>query len=278
MIVNGIDYCIIYLLTNMINGMIYFGQTWDDVVEGRMGKNGEKYITSPNIYNAIQEHKPENFQYTIMTLCRTQSLANELEDQFIEINHSRDPAIGYNIKGGGSPGKHHESTKVKISNTLKANIAQMTPEEIAKRAEPIAKWWLGKERGPQTEEHRAQVIQTLQPGSFIGHRHTDEAKAAMSAKNTGRQLDPEMVKARALKRRMPSTKEQDIIIAYQAGKTIEKIEDDFDTGRSSIYRILDRNNIPRSNNFTRWAGKTHSPETKTKMSESRKEIWAKRSG
>jgi transposase len=75
------------------------------------------------------------------------------------------------------------------------------------------------------------------------------------------------------KRRMPLERELSIIQAYQDGKTINEIEDLFETGRSSIYRILDRNDIPRSNNFTRWTGKTHSPETRTKMSVARKTYW-----
>ena len=71
---------------------------------------------------------------------------------------------------------------------------------------------------------------------------------------------------------MPLEKERAIIQAYQKGINISDIEKEFETGRSSIYRILNRNNIPRSNNFTKWTGKKHSEDTKNKMSEIKKRI------
>jgi NUMOD3 motif len=267
----------------MIDGMIYIGQTLEERVEDRMGKNGAKYFTSPNIYAAIQKDRPENFQYTTLTFCQGIINANMFEDQYMELYHSKDPEIGYNIKSAGSHGKHHEATKVKISETLKAQMAQMTPEEIAAKAAPISTYWLGKERGPHTDEWKEENSTRMKDWHannehpMLGHHHTEEAKAKMSEANIGHKDTPETTAKRSLVRKTKTEKEQAVIAAYQNGDTINAIVKDLNIGQGTIYRILKRNNISLSNNFTRWTGKTHSPETKQKMSESRKAIWTKNS-
>lgn len=124
-------------------------------------------------------------------------------------------------------------------------------------------------------EQRAKYSVPMQ-----GKPHTPESKAKISAALTGRVRNPApitkpvVIVQSSAKRRMPSDREQAIAQAYLDGKTIKEIEQTYATGRSSIYRILDRNNIQRSNNFSRWEGKSHSEDTKQQMSSARSLYWA----
>jgi hypothetical protein len=117
---------------------------------------------------------------------------------------------------------------------------------------------------------------------MAGKHHTDEAKAKIS--NASKELwendrssQLEAVRRGAATRKMkqmPPEREQAIIQAYLSGKIISEIEAELNTGRSSIYRILDRNNISRERDLSIICkGKKHSEESKKKMSEARKEYW-----
>lgn len=266
--------CTIYLLTNKVNNKIYVGQTWLPLHK-RMGRNGSNYKNSIYLYAAIQKHGSNNFEYEVLASCEDQDVADKLEYEFINQYDSRNPEIGYNLKEGGSAGRHSEETIKKISQNsarfwLDKNLSEETKQKLSESMS-------GRTLAP---EHREQVIKTLIPGSFVGHEHSDEAltKISDASKNMWEsgKMTPESIAKSAKSRRMSSEREQAIIQAYQSGKNISDIEELFETGRSSIYRILDRNNIPRSNNFSKFAGKTHSEETIQKMSDARKDYWNKK--
>ncbi len=106
------SYCMIYLLTNRINNKVYIGQSWYEL-NIRMGKNGSNYKNSVYLYSAISKYGVENFIYTILEKTFDQIEANRLEEEYIVKYDSRNHIVGYNIKGGGSLGKHSEETKQK---------------------------------------------------------------------------------------------------------------------------------------------------------------------
>jgi group I intron endonuclease len=274
---NG-NICTIYLLTNTVNSKVYIGQTWL-TLNKRMGKNGTNYKNSIYLYSAIQKYGSDKFQYEILAQCSDQKTADYLEDYYINQYDSRNHDIGYNIKEGGSVGKHSEETIDKISKTLKAQAAEWTPEERVKRTEQISCWWEGKERGPHTEEWKDNNSKMMiDRHATMGHpmqgqHHSTEAKSKISQASRGRKISPESAAQGAQKRKMPAEKEKNILQAYQEGMIIDEIEKTFQTKRSSIYRLLERNNIPLLNNFKKWTGRQHSEETKQKMSMARKEYW-----
>ena len=244
------DVCSIYLLTNSANGKIYVGQTWLPL-HIRMGKEGSNYKNSLYLYNAIQKYGADKFKYETLAQCRDQTSADYLEEYFIDKYDSRNQEIGYNLKHGGSAGKHSDETIAKISNTLKAQAALWSPEELARRSAPISGYWEGKQRGPHTDEWKENNSQfmierhKIDGHPMLGKHQTDEAKTKISTALKGRVLSPEAVKKSAEARKMPIERELAIVQAYQNGDIISKIETDFQTGRSSIYRILDRNNVAR---------------------------------
>lgn len=273
--------CTIYLLTNLVNKKIYVGQTWGPL-ERRMGKDGVKYSNSVYLYNAIQKHGVENFQYQVLEECLDQQQADQREQYWIDFYDSKNTEIGYNLKDGGSIGAHSEETKAKISKTLKAQAEQWTEEERARRAAPISGWWEGKERGPHTEEWKdnnsKMMIQrhATQGHPMQGKHHTEEAKAKISQAGLGRKRNPESVAQGALKRQMPIEKERAILQAYLDGMIIDQIEEKFEVKRSGIYRVVARNDVVCQRKNDGWLGKQHTSETKEKMAQARRDYWAKK--
>jgi group I intron endonuclease len=272
------EVCTIYLLTNSVNGKVYVGQTWLPL-HIRMGRDGSNYKNSLYLFAAIQKYGADKFHYDILAQCSDQATADYLEEYYINIYDSRNHGIGYNLKYGGSVGKHSDETKAKISQTLKEQASQWSPEMLAKRSAPIVGYWTGKQRGPQTKERVQQTIDAMKDWHannthpMLGKIHSEEAKRKIGEASKGRKDSPETTKKRSLAKMMDPGREQNILNAYLSGQTIDQIESTFETGRSSIYRILKRHNVARAREHKGWTGKQHSEESKQKMAEARKKYW-----
>jgi group I intron endonuclease len=108
--------CLIYKIINSQNNKIYIGQTWG-VLKKRL--KDHKYDTKScvKLSRAFKKYKKENFSIVLITVCGTQETADYWEKYFIEYYNSI--KNGYNIRGGGSRGKHSEQSKRKISNSRK---------------------------------------------------------------------------------------------------------------------------------------------------------------
>lgn len=239
--------CTIYLLTNKVNRKVYVGQTWM-TCEERMGRNGNNYCGSSYLYSAIQKHGYENFQYEILAECIDQSVADWLESYCIDYYDSMNRDVGYNLKEGGSAGKHCEATKLKISETMKNKIWSSEALEARSR---WGKCWKGKARGPHTEEWKEANSKMMierhaaQGHPMLGKHHSDEAKAKISAAGIGRVISQETIDKRDASRKRDIEKEKEIIKAYQEDiLTTDQMEEKYGVLRSGIYRILFRHNIP----------------------------------
>jgi group I intron endonuclease len=239
------DICTVYLLINTINNKIYIGQTWLQLSD-RMGKDGINYRNSIYLYNAIRKYGSDNFIYKVLAECRDQVTADCFEEYFITWYDSKNLKIGYNIRDGGSAGKHSEETKLKISKSLKDK--DWTPEALLGKGKGGSSW-LGKKRGPQSKERAEATAARLKkwhldnPHPMSGKHHSEATRKKLSAASRGRKFSKESIKKRSLKLMLSPEKEQDIIDAYQIGITIAEIKVKFNTGVTTIYRILKRNGI-----------------------------------
>ena len=198
--------CTIYRLSNIENCKNYIGQTWFPLNK-RMGKNGSNYKNSIYLYNSIKKYGIDKFKYHILAQCSDQETADYLESYYINIYCSNNPEIGYNIKNGGSNGKHSADTINKISETLKNNYAALSLEQQLKRCGPIIGYWLGKERGKYDEERKQQISfgmvewhkENTHP--MLNKHHTDDAKDKISKSLIGRTINPESIKRGVEKRK-----------------------------------------------------------------------------
>ena len=108
----------IYKVTNLQNHKIYIGQHKSTTFD-------ESYLGSGiNIRKAISKYGVEHFKVELLEWCDTQALANEREIYYIEIYHSRETELGYNIAQGGQDRfftgcQHSEESKRKMSDRAK---------------------------------------------------------------------------------------------------------------------------------------------------------------
>lgn len=105
----------IYKIKNIINGMTYVGQTINSL-EKRW-----KYHILPSsncryLKSAFKKYGIHNFEFKLICICFDSDL-NYFETKYIQTLNTIVPN-GYNLREGGSNGRHNEETKKKISKTL----------------------------------------------------------------------------------------------------------------------------------------------------------------
>ena len=201
-------FCLIYKITNQINNKIYIGQTWRSI--SFRWKSGNGYKGSKHLNLAIQKHGKDNFCYTVLTVAHTQDIADYWESYFIALYDSSNRDLGYNLKSGGSHGKHSEETKIKIGETSKGRF----PSEITRNKMSISR--TGQIRN---EQQRKNISAAL-----TGLPKSEEHKTNLSIALTGKTLPQEVKdKISFVKKGVPFTEEHKTnISAALTGKVKDK--------------------------------------------------------
>ena len=113
-------YMIIYRIKNLINGKVYIGQTVRTLDE-RMKEHLKNSSVSP-VGEDIKSNGLENFEISVVEVCKTQSELDEAEKYWIKKENCLIP-YGYNQCEGGflnTTGYHHtDEAKSKMSNAKK---------------------------------------------------------------------------------------------------------------------------------------------------------------
>lgn len=97
---------IIYCYTSP-SGKQYIGQTWNEIKRKNDHKNGRRKCA---FYDAIKKYGIDNFKYELLHESDNQQELDFLEDMEIMTRNTLVPN-GYNIRRGGSHGKHSEASK-----------------------------------------------------------------------------------------------------------------------------------------------------------------------
>jgi group I intron endonuclease len=137
---------------------VYIGQTWQSLNQ-RFNEHTCKNSKCHKLKNAIDKYGKENFSIEKIASCDTQLSADAIETFWIRCYDSI--KTGYNIREGGSKGKHSLETKEKISKIHKGKIIsnevkikmskthigmKLTPESIKKCSEARKAYWLNKRK------------------------------------------------------------------------------------------------------------------------------------
>jgi len=110
----------VYLITNLINGKRYIGQT-----NRPLARRWSQHCSSSGccaLSSAIRKYGKENFSMEILFDVPTRELADEFEKAYIERYHTMVPN-GYNLKTGGDVPVYSEESRRKMSASGKGRIS-----------------------------------------------------------------------------------------------------------------------------------------------------------
>jgi hypothetical protein len=206
----------IYRIINKLNGKSYVGKWHLDSPKGRFSthkRNARNEKNQEHFYRAIRKDGVENFDFTLICVCRNEDLV-DLEKKYIEEFDTFGPN-GYNMTSGGEgiPGYRHTPETIerlrdlntgrhpdakirqRISDGLKGHhVSEKTREKlriastgVPKSAETLKKISEGGKGRVKSKEERENISRGLK-GKPKSKAHIDKVKEAK------RKLSPEDVK------------------------------------------------------------------------------------
>ena len=217
---------IIYKVINKVNGKIYVGQTCYTLEVRKSHHIHDSKRKEPCYFHrAIRKYGAENFIWETVCLCLSKNEADTKESEFIKAFKAKVP-IGYNLTDGGEGGLGFSlskearmklrlvnlgkcasaETRAKMSASMKGRVCTPKTREklrIAstgkhhsdetkaklRKASTGNKNMVGKHLSDATKEKLSKV-NTGKPGTFLGRKHTAEARAKITAAQTGKKRGP----------------------------------------------------------------------------------------
>jgi len=202
---------VIYCITNTVNGKKYIGQSWNFYNRKKAhffkAKHGEK----SHLYDAFRKYGEDSFTWEIIEQVdcgeNTQLLLDEKESFWIDCLDTQNPDRGYNIRDGGSKGKHSLQTKEKLSRIRQgASYGPIHSEEWKKHLSEKAKSnplfsMRGRTQSDETKKKISQSNMGKQHGDCTGRVLSESTKNKISASLTGRKVsdDTKQKKSEAMK-------------------------------------------------------------------------------
>lgn len=185
----------IYLITNLINGKQYVGQTKRSVEDRYAEHIQEALNTNKNLhlYNSIRKYGIENFSIDILEDNVDEKDLDRLEIYYIGLFDTFHNGYNNTVGGGGVRGYHHnKETRYRIGKSVSKNMWKInTPERTAKI--------IAAQKGRKfTYEHRKNISIACkgkrkgEENAFYGKHHSKESKKKMhdsSIKYYVQQLD-----------------------------------------------------------------------------------------
>lgn len=143
---------IVYLVTNVLDGRFYIGQT-RRTLSHRWAVHRSEARRRPVTYfhKAIQRHGAENFEVQIVATAGDQDSLNRLEAVWVAVTGARH--YGYNLKDGGLQAPMSETGRAALSARRRGSKA--SPETRARMS--------AARRGrPKSAAHRAAIAAALE--------------------------------------------------------------------------------------------------------------------
>lgn len=157
----------IYIITNLITGHRYIGQT-NDLKRRRWEHFNLNSESNYLLLRAYKKHGLENFSYEILERCPTESLNDRERFWIAELKPE------YNRTAGG------EGRSAPVSEEVKARLS-----EAAKR-----QW------AAMSDEQKALIRKNNLTGPKIGHPVSKETREKLRRANLGKKQSPELIEKR----------------------------------------------------------------------------------
>lgn len=168
-------YGFIYEILNIVNGKRYIGQTVNPKGSRfypSLNTLKNRYWTNKHLLSSFEKYGINKFDVKTIDFAKSQEELDKKEEYYIKKFGTLDRNYGYNMKHGGSYGKHTEETKKKISNSMKGRIFS---EEHKRKLNEARK---GRHH---SEETKAKLSKANKGNIFwLGRHHSEESKAKMS--------------------------------------------------------------------------------------------------
>lgn len=187
----------------------YVGQSID-IYDRWTNYNQIKCKSQIKIYRALLKYGVENFKKIILEECAEDKDLLDSRETYWIIRHDS-IKNGYNIKGGGSHGRHSDETKLKMSMS-----ARNRPPMSEKTRKKISALLTGKKRSPEVRERMSQAAKNICPETRknmaiaqIGKKHSAETRRKLSeiSKNMSDETKLKMSLAAKGKKKTPFTLE-----------------------------------------------------------------------
>ena len=168
----------VYIITNIISGMRYVGQTVR-TLNKRLNqhvyesKSGQKCAY---LHSAIAKYGAEAFVISLLDVASDQQELNAKESYWIKELNTLAPN-GYNLRAGDNRSAVSQSTKEKLSKALTGKIVS---EETKAKLSALT---IEQMKDPAKREHLANLNR--------GKKMSSETKAKISAANSGKSLSAE---------------------------------------------------------------------------------------
>ncbi len=184
---DGKPYGFIYLITNLLNGKRYVGQTVG-ALNTRWTQHKHKARSGSNyaIHNAMRKHGVLNFRMEALCECSSMDELNEDEEHYILLLDCLiDNGHGYNLTCGGSSSRKSELTKhkISISHLAKPSMGMLGKHHSDESRMKSSKSQSGKIKGPygpMSAEHKDRIGDANR-----GRKASAEVRAAMSTRRKG---------------------------------------------------------------------------------------------
>jgi group I intron endonuclease len=124
----------VYLVTNIINGKRYVGQSKCADIETRWASHRKMLKDSIGRYllSAYHKYGIKNFKFQIICICFDKN-CDAFEEEYIKKFNTLVPN-GYNLKSGGKSSIHSEETKQLIAKKLRERVTDEIRLEMRERA------------------------------------------------------------------------------------------------------------------------------------------------
>ena len=168
------DYGQVYFVEHKDTGRVYVGQTTRQLHQRWAEHQKSSYCNL--LYRAIKKYGKDRFDIYPVDYANNQSELNAKEVFYIDLLNSSNRDFGFNLRAGGSHGKHSNESKQKMSVSIRK--AYENPEFKAKLS-------AAKIGVKHTPERVAKVVAAL-----TGKKATDKAKKSLSDARIKLWLDP----------------------------------------------------------------------------------------
>ncbi len=178
----------IYTIVNRTTQKVYVGQTWESLTI-RWGRHKYKALhgdtSCRHLYAAIRKYGVDDFDVQVKVQADDQEKLDYLEKYWIEALLAANREFGYNLKSGGSAGRHSLETRQKMSRTRtgRPNPHRFQTGRVSVRTLGRVPWNKGRSRDPETKL-KISISKTGVPWSEarreVGNpKHTPETKIQM---------------------------------------------------------------------------------------------------